>query len=269
MIDLRIDEHAEIPCRLCGNSLRAVRISQTGSLPLDVVDFFSNRHRASHPSIIIDGGDWVMTENCPVEHTGEPLLPDRGLPAAVPVSGEPDPCFDDSPDGDREVLNKLFESTDGKGWKDKRGWSTDSGLKDRFGVRVSRVDGRVTRLILENNGLYGNLPGELGRLTKLAHLNLSQNKLGGEIPKELGSLANLRFLSLRGNRLRGRIPPELGALGELTRLFLDGNLLEGEVPGELSSLGKLKDIKLGGNDFTGELPAALRAPATGTFLSGT
>ena len=44
---------------------------------------------------------------------------------------------------------------------------TDADLKDWFGVTVSAVDGRVTKLTLPDNQLAGNLPSEMQQLVAL------------------------------------------------------------------------------------------------------
>ncbi len=81
--------------------------------------------------------------------------------------------------------------------------------------------------------MSGEIPGELGRLSKLTHLHLASNKLKGEIPSELGELAELEILDLRNNELSGRIPPSLASLRNLTQLRLEGNRFIGSMPARL------------------------------------
>ena len=258
MFSLNVDEHAAVQCRWCGNTLHAVRFNPTGSLPMDVVQFFMNRHSEDHPALIVEGGNWIMAETCPVEHTGEPPLLDGGPPAGAPLDRDLDSPSVDSSESDRRVLEKFFESTDGPNWKNNKDWNIERDLAKWFGVTVSQPGGRVTKLLLPNNGLSGSIPGELGRLSELNRLNLNYNQLRWGIPIELGSLSNLVSLKLRGNKLRDQIPPELGSLRQLVSLDLDGNALEGEVPEELSALRGLKSFKLAGNKITGDMPVALR-----------
>ena len=259
MIDLKMDEQAEIRCRWCGNSLRAVRISQSGPLPLDVAEFLLNRHRESHPSLMVEGGDWLLAERCPVRHDGEPLLPDRNLWAATLPGGDAIHDSGATPGTDREALSRFFEATDGENWKKKGNWGTEGSLAEWAGVRVSKSSGRVITLILENNSVYGRIPPELGRLTELTNLNLGGNHLGWEIPGELGSLSKLKRLNLRGNRLRGEIPAALWRMGSLTHLYLEDNRLEGEIPAGLGQLRKLVNLHLNNNLLEGGIPAELGA----------
>ena len=181
---------------------------------------------------------------------------------------------------DRDVLGLMFESTGGRSWANHDNWLTDAPLYAWHGVETD-ASGRVQRLILNyngltgeippelgdltnlellslfSNGLTGAIPSELGSLTSLWHLNLARNGLTGEIPPELGSLANLGELYLSSNRLTGEIPPELGSLANLERLFLRYNGLTGEIPPELGNLANLRDLYLSSNGLTGEIPSEL------------
>ena len=106
--------------------------------------------------------------------------------------------------------------------------------------------------------MSGQIPSELGSLSKLERLWLQSNRLSGLIPSELGSLSSLKYLSLSGNQLTGTIPAELGNLTTLTSLGLSNNQLTGSIPAELENLTHLTHLYLAGNQFTGCLPAGLR-----------
>ena len=57
--------------------------------------------------------------------------------------------------------------------------------------------------------MSGQVPSELGNLTKLTTLYLGSNQLTGSIPTELGDLTALTHLYLSVNQLTGRIPAGL------------------------------------------------------------
>lgn len=192
MIDLKMDEQAQVQCRWCRKPLRAVKVSQSVPLPLDVVEFLLNRHRERYPMLVVEGGDWFMAERCAGEHSGEPPPLDGSLSAAGLPGGDAVHDPGTASENDREVLVRFFEETDGRNWKKKGNWGTGRSLGEWEGVRVSPSSGRVTRLILPSNRLQGRIPGELGRLTGLMYLNLKDNRLGGEIPRELTSLTGLK-----------------------------------------------------------------------------
>ena len=194
-----------------------------------------------------------------------------------------------SHENDREALIALYHATDGPGWVNNDNWLSDRPLSEWYGVTTDRF-GRVTELQLQNNRVGGELPAELGQLTKLRRLllhrdfwhsvaysnpivgaipaelgllsdleelNLTDNELIGEIPAELGQLSNLKELLLANNDLSGEIPAELGRLLNLTRLHLARNDMNGKIPTELGQLSNLKELDLSYNDLSGEIPDEL------------
>jgi hypothetical protein len=147
---------------------------------------------------------------------------------------------------DRLALEALYKSCGGAGWKWKRGWMTDAGLGEWFGVTVD-AEGRVIGLDLSWNKLAGPLPSELQQLSALKVLYVDNNKLTGPVPVELVQLGALQELNLSMNQLSGPIPAELGQLGVLTHLHLHRNQLSGPIPAELRQLGALQFLYLQGN----------------------
>ena len=82
-------------------------------------------------------------------------------------------------------------------------------MADWAGLTTGGAPSRVTRVELDDEGLTGSSPVQLGSLSGLTHLDLSDNSLTGGIPVELGLLQNLVELRLSGNSLTGCIPPPL------------------------------------------------------------
>ena len=120
---------------------------------------------------------------------------------------------------DREALVALFNAASGEYWEDREYWLSDAPLHKWSNVTTNE-EGRVTELLLAENGLNGEIPPELGDLTSLEVLDLGEgvgdgvfdvdrNRLSGEIPPELGNLANLESLDLSDNDLSGCIPNSL------------------------------------------------------------
>ena len=175
---------------------------------------------------------------------------------------------EDSPD--RAALVALYNATDGPNWINNTNWLSDEPLGEWHGVTTdSNV--RVSELWLNDNGLKGQIPAELGNLANLTFLGLWGNELTGMIPPELGGLSNLTELWLIQNELSGQIPTQLGNLSKLTYLRLEGNELTGEIPPELGSLPKLTNLHLGWNDLTGGIPPEFGGLSDLTWLdlSGT
>ena len=159
------------------------------------------------------------------------------------------------PPTNREVLEILYDETDGDNWSDNTNWLTDRPLDEWYGVSTD-ADGMVTFITLNDNDLAGPIPPELGDLSSLWWLLLSGNDLTDPIPPELGDLSNLEWLYLRDNDLTGPIPPELGTLSNLERLYLNDNDLTGPIPPELGDLRGLEIFRMHNNaDLGGELPS--------------
>ena len=82
-------------------------------------------------------------------------------------------------------------------------WAADTPITQWDGVTVGGTPKRVRGLSLEDGGLTGEIPTELGSLANLQELDLGGNQLTGEIPTELGSLANLQWLVPLGEPVDG------------------------------------------------------------------
>lgn len=180
---------------------------------------------------------------------------------------------------DREALMALFVATDGSNWDNNTGWGTEADLDDWYGVWT--YNGRVSQVVIRDNGLSGEIPSELEGLSALRRLDLSYHEnltggippelgnlgelrtlaiintsLSGEIPSELGSLSSLRALDFRHNNMSGEIPPELGGLSSLEIMYLINIGLEGEIPPDLGALSALRWLHLGDNNLSGGIPSA-------------
>ena len=175
------------------------------------------------------------------------------IPTPVP-SPTPQPIH--TPDTDRAALVALYDATGGTNWTNSSNWKSDSHLSQWHGVRTD-ASGRVTSLILEDNGLRGSLPEELGNLTQLQGLQLGFNGLTGALPPQLGNLSNLHTMTLNGNRLSETIPRELGRLRNLRLLDFGSNDLTGVIPRELGNLDRLGKLSFGSNRLEGEIPDEL------------
>ncbi|HFU77444.1 MAG TPA: hypothetical protein ENK68_02965, partial [Epsilonproteobacteria bacterium] len=118
------------------------------------------------------------------------------------------------PKEEADALLALYVSTDGENWKDNSNWNTLSSVADWYGVETASEQVRTGKYVyfidLEQNGLSGTLPSQLGNLTNLAALFLSGNQLMGNIPSSFGNLINLEDLDLHFNlKLSGTIPSSL------------------------------------------------------------
>eukprot|EP00253_Pinus_taeda_P013219 PITA_13219 len=139
----------------------------------------------------------------------------------------------------------------------------------------------LTVLSLRNNSFHGQIPYQLGTLSRLKMLRLSQNQLQdsipptlskcrslqnltlpfnnliGNIPQQLCTLPNLVFMALGVNNLMGTIPDCLGNISSLHQLDFPENNLHDSVPSELGMLSQLSILSLGFNHLMGHIPLEL------------
>ncbi len=158
---------------------------------------------------------------------------------------------------EKAALVALYNATGGANWKNSENWLSDEPLNRWHGVRM--VGGRVTELHLNGNGLRGEIPAEIGRLTHLKEMRFGEgNDLSGALPAELSRLTRLEVLDIGWSDVKGAIPEWLGSLTRLRVLFLDGNQFHGELPEELGNLTHLEVLTLHGNvELSGTLPQGL------------
>jgi Leucine-rich repeat (LRR) protein len=122
---------------------------------------------------------------------------------------------------------------------------------------ISTILPSLKLLNLDDNGLLGHLPPDLGNLTHLEYLILSRNEFEGPIPSSLGNLIHLKDLQLWRNKLTGSIPPSFGNLKSLLRMNIDSCMLSGPIPEELGNLSTLRELYCFDNRLSGYLSPAL------------
>ena len=113
---------------------------------------------------------------------------------------------------ERQALEALYRATDGDHWKHRVGWLGPPGTECNWhGVGCAFSDGtsRIVELELDDNGITGTIPPEIGQLRELQSLNLGRNDLMGAIPSTLGQLGSLEWLDVSGNQLSGLLPDAL------------------------------------------------------------
>merc|ERR1712238_528744 len=122
---------------------------------------------------------------------------------------------------------------------------------------------KLVKLEIDNSGLTGNLPTNLGDLTSLQvmYLDLSDNKLSGPILEnifQVSSFPVLSILYLSNNTLTGTIPSWNVAESNLKDIWLERNQLTGAIPGISSdNLPEITEILISNNCLTGSVPDSI------------
>ncbi|GMP88175.1 hypothetical protein CsSME_00040251 [Camellia sinensis var. sinensis] len=109
-------------------------------------------------------------------------------------------------------------------------------------------------LDLIGNKISGEIPADIGRLSRLTVLNVADNNITGTIPRSITNLSSLMHLDLRNNQLSGTIPRNFGKLRMLSRALLSRNRLTGSIPVSVSYIYRLADLDLSFNQISGPIP---------------
>jgi Leucine-rich repeat (LRR) protein len=162
------------------------------------------------------------------------------------------------PQSERDALVAFYNSTNGASWVNNTGWLGAAGTEcDWFGVDCDETQSNVVRIDLAFNGLTGELPQEIGNLTKLGALALWDNQIGGTLPESITTLDNLWFIEITFSQITGPLPASISNLQSLVFMRLHDNRFTGEIPPNIGQLTNLEELYLGGNQFTGTIPDSI------------
>ena len=108
--------------------------------------------------------------------------------------------------------------------------------------------------LADNNFNYSPIPSELGRLSKLTHLNLSSSSFVG-LPPEISLLSNLSSLDLTYVNMSSKFPYFFANLSSLTHLAMKNCGVHGEFPEKIFHLPKLEFLNAQHNqNLSGRFP---------------
>ena len=183
---------------------------------------------------------------------------------------------------DRAALVALYNATGGADWTNNTNWLSNEALSEWYRVETDE-DGRVTALRLNDNELSGEIPAELGNLTRLSHLALWGNSdLERTVPAAVGvavdraALAALYWATGGASWTNAWANPDAlydplsdwsgvttGTSGRVTHVRLENRGLVGPVPAAFEVLTDLQELSLNDNvSLYGTLPVRLQELAS-------
>eukprot|EP00957_Ditylum_brightwellii_P201724 15326913-Ditylum_brightwellii.AAC.1 len=131
---------------------------------------------------------------------------------------------------ERNFLTEFYNKAKGQDWINATGWVNEFNNHCKWhGVECNKED-QVINLMLNNDGLSGQISDAIGNLKGLEKLDLHDNDLKGSIPSAVGNLLNLSSLIVSFNDLTGEIPAGFASLSKLELLHIHANRLQGTVP---------------------------------------
>ena len=165
-------------------------------------------------------------------------------------------------EAERAALMAIFNALDGPNWESHEYWGTEAPVTWWPNIMCDE-NGHVVSLNLNDPGIKGSLPPEIGNLPYLTDLNMGGPYVDchftGSLPEEIGNLTNLKRLQMDNCPFEGRLPESLGNLSNLEWLYIARceKLAPGPIPSWIGNLTKLKLILIYGHNFTGQLPESI------------
>ena len=163
---------------------------------------------------------------------------------------------------ERAALMAIFNALDGPNWESHEYWGTEAPVTWWPNILCDE-NGHVVSLNLNDPGIKGSLPPEIGNLPYLTSLNMGGPYVDchftGSLPEEIGNLTNLKRLQMDNCPFEGRLPESLGNLSNLEWLYIARceKLAPSPIPSWIGNLTKLKLIQIYGHNFTGQLPESI------------
>jgi len=155
---------------------------------LDFLDIAHNRFRGRFPSTFVklEQLDKLLFSG------NDRLCAPRNPAFSAWLKGVEDVDGQRCGDADRVVLEELYDVAGGPDWSESGGWLHAEDLGDWHGVKTDSF-GYVVEIDLEDNGLRGTIPVEIGDIEWLTKLEIGTNDLAGPLPLRMINLSLERF----------------------------------------------------------------------------
>ena len=144
-------------------------------------------------------------------------------------------------------------------------WLTGNNLTGSFSSKLGQLVNLTHLYVDQNANLAGELPKEIGQLTKLQNINISQTKIGGTIPAELSNCKDLANFMAFKTQLATPIPDIWDNFSKIAVIQLYGNPnMEGDFPDVFAKVNISKNLSLWLYDcnFTGNIPESYGSAST-------
>lgn len=156
----------------------------------------------------------------------------------------------------REVLTKLYNSTNGNGWSSSVNWLSNKSICEWEGITCDENNQSIEGINLSNNNLTFTLHKSLSSLQTLKTLDLSNNKLTGNLLDTM-MLKSLTTLNLSNNNLYGMLPSNFAVKMSSVNLDISKNYLNIKGEDNITSPQRIT-IPLKQRDTLQELYAVLK-----------
>jgi hypothetical protein len=154
------------------------------------------------------------------------------------------------------ALATLFYATNGPEWTENSHWfDVNNSVCSWFTTEPScNQQGRLVSLNLNDNGLMGSIPPELGLLQDVQFIRFSKNHLTGSLPSSLSKLVHLKHFDVSFNLLTSTLPTSYGSWVDLKELRIAHNKFSGTFPSDFySSWALLQRLHMEFNNVQGSI----------------
>ena len=155
---------------------------------------------------------------------------------------------------DYDNLMAIYESTSGPSWANTTGWNAETPVCEWSGITCER--GTLVGIALDQVGMAGPLPEQIGCFPQLKSLYMNNNSLTGAFPEAICGLTSLQYLQAENNSLGGMLPQCLCDMSFVQFVYLSYNDFFGAIPECVGNLTFLREMHFTCNALSGSVPAA-------------
>ena len=115
----------------------------------------------------------------------------------------------------------------------------------------------VSQVRLENNGLQGSIPADIGLLFFMEQFDIATNSVGGQLPPSLGEWRWIDRFEVGNNNINGEIPSSVGQWTSMDTFIAENNSLSGSLPSSIGQWTVLRYFDVQFNQLEGNIPSTV------------